>query len=250
MDTHNFEKEMELVKTIHLSYEQSDNIEVVIKDSLNYLNNFEECSLFFEYLENLNSKLKIKNIHNLVKGIKNVNRIHSSVTLFFIITKFLVGIDYQCNTEKTFYSKKTILKIFENTLKYAFNNNLHTETISLILYKGSKNNTMENITLNNVIDENYLICSGERFYLYNYKNKKYILLGKFFYQYDNTFLTFNKLKLLIYKINNGTINKNYLIDIYSSANPIINKNTKTSDILKIKDLKKFVFSITQKDKFN
>lgn len=250
MNENKSRKEFDFIKSIHLSYEQTDNVEIVIKDSLTYLNSFEESSLFFEYLEKLNSKLKVKNIHNLIKNSKDLNKLHSSITLFYIITKFMLGIDYQCNTDKTFYSKKTIIKLFENTIKYGFNNSFHSKTINLITYKGSKNNTIENISLKNIIDENYLICSGERFYIYKYKNKKYILLGNFFYLYDNIFLNFSKLNNIIYKINNGMINKNFLIDVDNFNNPIINKNTKISEILKIKDIRKFVLSISEKDKFN
>ena len=105
MDQNKSIKELDFIKSIHLSYEQTDNIKIVIKDSLTYLNSFEESSLFFEYLEKLNSKLKVKNIHNLIKNSKDLNKLHSSVTLFYIITKFMLGIDYQCNTEKTFYNE-------------------------------------------------------------------------------------------------------------------------------------------------
>ena len=45
-------------------------------------------------------------------------------------------------------------------------------------------------------------------------------------------------------------NKNFLIDVDNANNPIINKNTKISEILKIKDIRKFVISVSEKDKFN
>jgi hypothetical protein len=250
------------IETIHLNYTDKTNIKIVIKDSMYFLNNFEKTSSYLEYFENLNKKLKIKNIENIGFKKKDLEILHSSITLFYIISNYMLHSDYQCNTDKTFYSKKNIIDILKNTILNGFNNSFHPKTIQLLLYKGSSNDNFENIISNNIIDENYIIVSGKRFYVYKLKNNKYknyILIGKFFYEYSPDFLTFEKLNIINFKINNGLIDIEYIIDLNNFINPIIqkkniqkkniyNNNNLLYNIDDIKKLKKKIINYSEREK--